>query len=159
MCSQSYSARGSLISGCRQSKYRISRRISCDIQNSSPPNSHYSLRVWIRRSDEETRRISPPKGPLNPIYRHRLFSDEEFYIATFPIDVYSQPPIRKNGASSHRNSNPPPQPTVLATPEDITDRKHILSALISGITMRYIISWVFSSPHSTVQEFMESLGS
>lgn len=101
-------------------------------------------------------------GPLNPIYRHRLFSDEDFYIARFPLDIYatrpSPPPVPPRsppgrgagpvspvlapaGGGTRRTSiTIPPQPTVLAIPQTITDNVHILSAKLNGVSIRYIVA-------------------
>jgi hypothetical protein len=105
-------------------------------------------------------------APLNPIYRHRLFSDEDFYIARFPLDVYatrpSPPPVpprsppgssRGNGPASpaptpagggakRSSAAMPPQPTVLATPQTITDNEHILIAKLNGVSIRYTVASV-----------------
>jgi len=141
------------------------------MQQSLPPRSQYGIRIWIRRSV-----LARPRSfsyvemaPLNPIYRHRLFTDEDFYIARFPLDVYatrssspplpsspSRPPLvpaKSNGSTTpapagapgangpNRSSMVlPPQPIVLATPHAINDNEHILAAKISGVSIRYTVA-------------------
>lgn len=164
-------------------------------ENSSPPQSHYSLRIWIRRSATSSG-PSTSTGPLKPIYRHRLFSDEDFFIARFPLDVYAStslslsipslsqtppppsrtPPLGPRSSSAvnanvtrnrystapplplgvggqaqgpaYKGSRVPPQPTVLATPEEISDHEHVLGAKVSGVSLRYTVR---SEPHPSFQ--------
>lgn len=149
---------------------------------SHPPCSHYSLRIWIRRSPtarplplplspSSSHRHQQPRrestGPLKPIYRHRLFSDEDFYIAKFPLDVFNSASINLNASLNPSGSVPVgqrfsssrtgkgvgggPGPgkdggstttrgIVLAEPEDISDYEHVLSAKISGVSMTFVVS-------------------
>lgn len=129
-------------------------------RSAPPPNNHYTLRVWIRRpapdilavSSANTSASAENDGPLNPVYRHRIFSYGDFFVARYPLDVYAtlpnpsssgdSPPESGSGSKDKRASRStkpsPPQPTILATPQDVSDDKHVLIAKVSGVAIQYI---------------------
>lgn len=133
-------------------------------QHSIPSNSHYGLRIWIRRSSEATLGGS---GPLNPVYRHRLFTHEDIFIAKFPIDLNLTTSLPGGSGGGRKDGNnktddigggknkskavagalvntiiAPSPPAVLAIPEDISDHKHTLTAKVGGVDLKYTITYV-----------------
>ncbi|KAF8318163.1 hypothetical protein DL93DRAFT_2165193 [Clavulina sp. PMI_390] len=72
-------------------------------EQSLPPNSHHSLRIWIRRPLSGS-----AGGPLNPIYRHRLFSHDDMWFGKFPLDVFASHSSGGGSRAMHGNLQTPP---------------------------------------------------
>lgn len=104
---------------------------------------------------------------MNPVYRHRLFTHEDIFITKFPVDLNVTTPIpigsgggredsntktdaigggknkSKAAVGAHVNTNTAPsQLAVLATPEDISDHKHTLTAKVGGVELKYTVTYV-----------------